>query len=124
MDFALSLPMLHISFSFFTPLPGTKSWDHFSTYVTFDKDNPEALNHTAAPTFIPHGLEAKDLEHEVEKFYSRFYFRFSWVLLFLRCLDIDEIKKISPSVLIAMKLLVSNSKRTLSSVKKMLIASP
>ena len=124
MDFALSLPLLHVGVSYFTPLPGTKSWEHFSDYGTFDTANYTALNHTAAPTFIPHDLEVKDLEHEIEDLYSRFYFRFSWFFMFLRYLDIHEIKKLSPSIFIAMKLCVSRSKRKLSSVKQMLIESP
>jgi len=124
MDFALSLPLLHVGVSYFTPLPGTSSWEHFSDYGTFDKANYTALNHTAAPTFIPHDLEVEDLEHEIENFYSRFYFRFSWILIFIRFLDIYEIKKLSPGAFIAMKLWVSRSKRKLSSVKQMLIESP
>lgn len=124
MDFALSLPLLHVGVTYFTPLPGTNAWEHISDYGTFDKANHAALNIVASPTFIPHDLEIEDLEHEVENFYRKFYFRFSWVCRFIRYLDFHEIKKLFPGFLIAMKLWISVSKRKLSSMKKMLIASP
>jgi anaerobic magnesium-protoporphyrin IX monomethyl ester cyclase len=123
-DFALSLPLLHVGVSYFMPLPGTSSWEHFSDYGTFDKANYIAVNTTAEPTFIPYDLEVEDLEDEIENFYSRFYFRLSWFLIFIRFLDIHEIKKLPTSVFIAMKLWMAKSKRQVSSLKKMLLSSP
>ncbi len=106
-DLALSLPVTHIGITYFSPLPGTPVWDNAEQYGAFQRDNTDAIHTTSARIpFVPHGLERKDLEHQMDRLYARFYFRFSWLWRQFRYLDGYEAIKLLRGLLIALRLRV------------------
>lgn len=72
-EFAKSISLDDFRMSFFTPLPGTKSYNVAKDFGTFD-DNWEKMN-LFSPIFIPHGLTEKQLINSQKKAIRQFFFR-------------------------------------------------
>ncbi|EKD25721.1 MAG: Radical SAM protein [uncultured bacterium] len=73
LKYILSLDLLFLQVTFFTPFPGTSIYKIIDNYGVHEKDWDL---HTAwTPVFIPYGFNKTDLIKIRRKFYRKFYFR-------------------------------------------------
>ena len=80
--FALELPIDETHFSFLTPFPGSEVYARATEYGSFDNDW-DKLNGWL-PTFVPHGLTAKELESYSKRAFRKFYFRPRIILSYIK----------------------------------------
>jgi radical SAM superfamily enzyme YgiQ (UPF0313 family) len=73
LDFLLDQPLDDFHITYFTPLPGTVSWDMAETYGRFEKDWEKMS--CFQPVYFPHGVTRAFMAEKVREAYRRFYFR-------------------------------------------------
>tara|TARA_B100000315_G_C14577919_1_gene588899 strand:- start:2366 stop:3136 length:771 start_codon:yes stop_codon:yes gene_type:complete len=119
-DIALSLPINHISVSFFSPLPGTPVWDNVHRYGDFNpNDTDNVYFSTPIPCFIPHAMKSEDLENKREELYYKFYFRMSNMLRNIKYLkDIHELRRLIKGTVILFKLILGIITHRLRSLQR------
>ncbi|MBI5206420.1 MAG: cobalamin B12-binding domain-containing protein [Candidatus Firestonebacteria bacterium] len=80
-DFVKSLPLTYILPWFFTPFPGTKSYNTVAKYgkICNDWEKMSCSN----PVFLPSGLTHEDLNEYYKKLIYKFYFRPRQIKIFL-----------------------------------------
>jgi hypothetical protein len=76
--------MTDIQVTFYTPLPGTASWQQWPQYGTFDEKSHAAFH--VRPSFIPKGFTAEELIALQKKIYLKFYLKPKNLLRYFRFL--------------------------------------
>lgn len=71
--FAKNIPLDFFVLFYFTPYPGTESYQTAEKYGKIEKDWSKMT--TMYPVFIPNGVTRKELERMYKKGYQEFYFR-------------------------------------------------
>ncbi len=92
-DFVCSLSLTYILPWFFTPFPGTTSFNTATEYGTIERDWDKMS--CAQPAFLPHGLTNADLIKYYKKLICKFYFRpKQWKFYFSKISQPNFIKRI------------------------------
>jgi len=81
-DFAKSLPLDDVLFSYMVPYPGTKLYDIADKYGKFEKNWKKMYQWDI--TFIPEGLTKEDLENYFKKGFRGFYFQPRIILNYIK----------------------------------------
>mgnify|MGYP001571079208 CR=1 FL=1 len=95
LEFAKSLPLTAVNFSFPVPHPGTEFYDVAMSSGTFNyEDYNNMSSHSQRPVYAPEGISIDWLEKMQKKAYREYYFRPSFVIRQIKGINsLEDVKR-------------------------------